>query len=169
VADLADLSAAESAALSLRPADTDLAEVARAALAAQRPQLDAAGLRLDADLTGPVPVRVDPDRVHQAVANLLANAVGYCRLDDRVTVRAHPEHGSAVRTVADTGPGIPADDLTHVFDRPWRGQDARSVAGFGIGLAVVRELVTAHGGTVTAESPPGGGTTVTIRLLGPEP
>ncbi len=57
VADLADLSAAESAALSLRPVDTDLAEVARAALAAQRPQLDAAGLRLDADLTGPVPVR----------------------------------------------------------------------------------------------------------------
>src|SRR6266545_1975313 len=167
VQDLADLSAAESAALSLRPADTDLAEVAHAALAAQRPQLDAAGLRLDADLATPVPVRADPDRIHQAIGNLLANAVRYCRPGDRVTVRAHPEDGSAVLTVADTGPGIPADDLPHVFDRPWRGQDARSVAGSGIGLAVVRELVTAHGGTVTAQSPPGGGTTVTIRLPGP--
>ncbi|HEU4426834.1 MAG TPA: HAMP domain-containing sensor histidine kinase [Pilimelia sp.] len=164
VADLADLSAAESAALSLRPVDTDLAEVARAALAARRPQLDATGLRVDADLTGPVPVRADPDRIHQAIANLLANAVRYCRPGDRVTVRAHTEHGSAVLTVADTGPGIPANELPHIFDRLWRGQHARTVAGSGIGLAVVRELVAAHGGTVTAESPPGGGTTVTIRL-----
>ena len=66
--------------------------------------------------------------------------------------------------VADTGPGIPADELPHVFDRLWRGHRARSVAGSGIGLAVVRELVTAHGGTVTATSPAGGGTAVTIRL-----
>ena len=164
VQDLADLSAAESAALSLHPVDTDLAEVARAALAAQRPQLDAADLRVEADLASAVPVRADPDRVHQAVANLLANAVRYCRPGDRVTVRAHVEDGSAVLEVADTGPGIPADELPYVFDRLWRGHRARSVAGSGIGLAVVRELVTAHGGTVTATSPPGGGTAVTIRL-----
>ncbi len=164
VQDLADLSAAESAALSLRPVDTDLAEVARAALAAQRPQLDAAGLHLDADLASPVPVRADPDRIHQAVANLLANAVRYCRPGDRVIVCAHAENGSAVLEVADTGPGIPADELLHVFDRLWRGHRARSVTGSGIGLAVVRELVAAHGGTVTATSPPGGGTAVTIRL-----
>ena len=67
-------------------------------------------------------------------------------------------------TVADTGPGIPASELPHVFDRLWRGRQARSVAGSGIGLAVVRELVTAHGGTVGADSPPGGGTTVSVRL-----
>ena len=161
--DLADLSAAESAALSLHPVDTDLAEVARAALAARRPQLDAAALRLDADLASSVPVRADPDRIHQAVANLLANTVRYCRPGDRVSVCAHTEDGSAVLQVADTGPGIPADGLPHVFDRLWRGHRARSVAGSGIGLAVVRELVTAHGGTVTATSPPGG-TAVTIRL-----
>jgi len=164
VADLADLSAAESAALSLRPVDTDLADLARAALAAQRPQLDSAGLHVDADLATPVPVRADPDRIHQAIANLLANAVRYCRPGDRVTVRTHAEPGSAVLEVADTGPGIPADELPHIFDRLWRGQHARSVAGSGIGLAVVRELVTAHGGTVIADSPPAGGTTVTIRL-----
>jgi two-component system sensor histidine kinase BaeS len=164
VADLADLSAAESAALSLRPASTDLAQVARVALAAQRPQLDAAGLLVDSDLSAPVPVRADPDRIHQAVTNVLANAGRYCRPGDRVSVCAYAGNGSAVLDIADTGPGVPADELPHVFDRLWRGQRARAVAGSGIGLAVVRELVTAHGGTVTAQSPPGGGTTVTIRL-----
>jgi two-component system sensor histidine kinase BaeS len=164
VQDLADLSAAESAVLSLRPVDANLAEVARAALAAQRPQLAAAGLHVHADLASAVPVHVDPDRLHQAVANLLANAARYCRPGDRVDVRAYPEGGSAVLDVADTGPGIPAEDLPLVFDRLWRGRDASAVAGSGIGLAVVRELVTAHGGSIAAQSPSGGGTTVTIRL-----
>lgn len=168
VQDLADLSAAESAALSLHPVDIDLAEVARAALAAQRPHLDSAGLRVDTDLADPVPVRADPDRIHQAIANLLANAVRYCRPGDRVTVRVHVERAVAVFTIADTGPGIPAEDLPYVFDRLWRGHHARAVAGFGIGLAVVRELVTAHRGTVTADSPPTGGTTLTIRLPAPD-
>jgi two-component system sensor histidine kinase BaeS len=64
--------------------------------------------------------------------------------------------------VADTGPGIPADELPHVFDRLWRGTRARAGGG-GIGLAVVKELVMAHCGTVTAESGPGGGTRMTLR------
>jgi two-component system sensor histidine kinase BaeS len=66
--------------------------------------------------------------------------------------------------VADTGPGIDAADLPHVFERLWRGRSAGSVAGSGIGLAVVRELVTAHGGTVSAGTSPEGGATFTIRL-----
>jgi two-component system sensor histidine kinase BaeS len=164
VADLADLSAAEAAALSLHPTDTDLAGIARAALAAQRPQLSAAGLHIDADLATPVPVRADPDRLHQAIANLLANAARYCRPGDRLSMRADTDRGSAVLTVTDTGPGIPPEELPHVFERLWRGQRAHAVAGSGIGLAVVRELITAHGGTVTLDSPPGHGTAATIRL-----
>lgn len=66
--------------------------------------------------------------------------------------------------MVDTGPGIPADELPHVFDRLWRGTRSRAGGGSGIGLAVVKELVTAHGGTVTAESGPGGGTRMTLRL-----
>jgi two-component system, OmpR family, sensor histidine kinase BaeS len=65
--------------------------------------------------------------------------------------------------VADTGPGIEDADLPHVFDRLWRGRTAAGVAGRGIGLAVVREIVTAHGGTATATSGPGGAD-FTIRL-----
>jgi two-component system sensor histidine kinase BaeS len=164
VGDLADLSAAESAALSLRVVDTDLADVARRALAAQRPQLETAGLTLVTELGTPVAVRVDPDRLHQAVGNLLANAARYCRRGDRVHVRVNAQGESAVLEVADTGPGIAPDDLPHVFERLWRGGGTDGIPGSGIGLAVVREIVSAHGGTVSAESPPGAGTTVTLRL-----
>ncbi|KUL26922.1 sensor histidine kinase [Actinoplanes awajinensis] len=164
VQDLADLSAAESAALSLHRTDTDLAEIARTALSAHQAPLDAAGLHIDTDLTVVLPVHADPDRLHQAVTNLLANAARYCHPGDRVAVRGHRSGDLAVLEIADTGPGIPADELPHVFQRLWRGQHARSVAGSGIGLAVVRELVTAHGGTVSAASPTGGGTTITIQL-----
>jgi two-component system sensor histidine kinase BaeS len=167
VDDLSDLSAAEAAALSLRVVDADLAGIARRALAGQRPLLEAAGLTLEAELTHPdvpVPVRVDPDRLHQAVTNVLANAARYCRPGDRVRVRVAARGDSAVLVVADTGPGIEPGDLPHVFERLWRGPGTAGVAGSGIGLAVVREIVSAHGGTVSAESPPGAGTTVTLRL-----
>jgi signal transduction histidine kinase len=164
VQDLADLAAAESAALSLHRTETDLAGIARAALTAYAAPLDAAGLHVDTDLTVALPVHADPDRLHQTVTNLLANAARYCRPGDRVTVTGRREGESAVLEIADTGPGIPADELPHVFQRLWRGAQARSVAGSGIGLAVVRELVTAHGGTVSADSPAAGGTTVTVRL-----
>jgi two-component system sensor histidine kinase BaeS len=164
VQDLADLSAAESAALSLHSVDTDLAGIAATAVAAQRPRLDAAGLMVTTELDDRAPVRGDPDRLHQAVVNVLANAARYCRPGDRVDVTARPEGGDAVLRITDTGPGIAADELPHAFDRLWRGRDTAGTAGSGIGLAVVRELVTAHGGTVGIDSPAGGGVIVTIRL-----
>jgi two-component system, OmpR family, sensor histidine kinase BaeS len=164
VADLADLSAAESAALSLRPAEVDLAAIARTALASQRPQLEAAGLRVHTDLTGALTVRADPDRLHQVVVNLLTNAARYCRPGDRLSLRGYVDGAEAALEVADTGPGIATEDLPHVFDRLWRGDRGRDVAGSGIGLAIVRELVTAHAGTVAAASGEGSGTTVTVRL-----
>ena len=164
VDDLAELAAAESAALSLRLADVDLAALARAELASHAPRLEAAGLAARAELAEGVVVRADADRLHQAVGNLLDNAARYLRAGDSVTVRVFTTGGEAVVQVADSGPGIPNDALPHVFDRLWRGRSRRDVAGSGIGLAVVRELVTAHGGTVEAASGPAGGATFTIRL-----
>jgi two-component system sensor histidine kinase BaeS len=142
----------------------DLAEVARSVLAARDAQLRAAGLQVHADLRAGAVVRGDADRLHQALGNLLANAARYCRPGDAVTVRVGASGDRAVLEVADTGPGIAAEDLAHVFDRLWRGRASGATSGSGIGLAVVRELVSAHGGTVTAASPPGGGATFTIRL-----
>ena len=164
VEDLAELAAAESAALSLRLADVDLAVLARAALASHTPRLEAAGLTARAELAEGVVVRADADRLHQALGNLLDNAERYARAGDSATVRVFTADGVAVVQVADSGPGIPDDALPHVFDRLWRGRDHRDAAGSGIGLAVVRELVTAHRGTVEAASGPTGGATFTIRL-----
>lgn len=164
VNDLADLSAAETAGRSLRLSPVDLAQVARDALALQEPQLRAAGLNVHVDLGGPAVVRADADRLHQAIGNLLANAARYCRPGDSVTLAVARDEGQAVLRVADSGPGIPEDELPHIFDRLWRGRAAEGVAGSGIGLALVREIVTSHRGTVEAESSPGEGTTIVIRL-----
>lgn len=166
VTDLAELSAAETAGLSLRLAPVDLARVARDALMLQEPQLRAAGLNVVVDLGTPAVVRADADRLHQAVGNLLANAARYCRPGDSVTLAVALDAGKAVLRVSDSGPGIPEDELPHIFDRLWRGRAAEQVAGSGIGLALVREIVTSHGGTVEAASAPGEGTTITIRLPG---
>lgn len=164
VDDLAQLSAAESAALSLHPVPLDLARVVASAAAGQEAELRAAGLRVVRETAGTIPVRGDPDRLHQAIVNLLANAARYCRSGDEVSIWAGVAGERAVVRIRDTGPGIAAGDLPHIFDRLWRGPASESVAGSGIGLAVVRELVVAHGGTVTAESTPGGGATFTIQL-----
>ncbi|AGL16031.1 sensor histidine kinase KdpD [Actinoplanes sp. N902-109] len=164
VQDLADLSAAESAALSLHPVDTDLAAIAAAAVDAQRSRLDAVGLIVSTGLDHGVPVHGDPDRLHQAVDNLLTNAARYCRPGDRVRVAVRAEQDDAVLRVADSGPGMTPSELPHAFDRLWRGRGMTGTAGSGIGLAVVRELITAHGGTVAIDSPPDGGVTVTVRL-----
>jgi two-component system sensor histidine kinase BaeS len=164
VDDLSQLSAAEAAALTLRLAQTDLAGIAAAALASQEPVLRAAGLTVESSYDHLVPVQADADRMHQAVVNLLANAARYCRPGDTVTVRVFESGDAAIVQVADTGPGIDAADLPHVFQRLWRGTTGTTVTGSGIGLAVVRELVTAHGGTVDVKSAAGGGATFTIQL-----
>jgi two-component system sensor histidine kinase BaeS len=164
VGDLGELSAAESVALSLRMARTDLADLARSVLAAREPQLRAAGLEVRADLPASLLVPADADRIHQALGNLLGNAAEYCRPGDSVTVRVAGTGQDALVQVADTGPGIPEEELPHVFDRLWRGRGAAAVSGRGIGLAVVREIVAAHGGTVTAGSGPDGGATFTMTL-----
>lgn len=164
VADLAELSAVETAALSLDLAPVDLAALAADALSRAEPQLRAAGLATELENAGPVWVRADADRLHQAVGNLLANTARYCRKGDKVTLKALIEDGDAVLTVADTGPGIPAEELPHIFDRLWRGRAAEQIAGSGIGLALVREIVTSHGGTVRAVSAPGEGTAISLRL-----
>jgi two-component system sensor histidine kinase BaeS len=164
VSDLAELSAVEASNVPVRRTDVDLAQVAHDELAVHDSQLRAAGVAVGSQLDGPVLVRADSDRLHQAVGNLLANAARYCRAGDEVTVLVHGEADQAVLDVVDSGPGIPVDELPHVFDRLWRGSAAKHVAGSGIGLAVAREIVVAHSGTIVAVSPEDAGTTVTIRL-----
>lgn len=164
VADLAELSAVETAGPSLQVALVDLARVAGDELSLHEPQLRAAGLHTVVNIAGPMMVRADSDRLHQAIGNLLANATRYCSPGDTVTVTLAAVGDSAVLEIADTGPGIPASELPHIFERLWRGRVAQQIPGSGIGLALVREIVTRHGGTVEATSSQGAGTRLTIRL-----
>ncbi|MGW3096637.1 sensor histidine kinase [Streptomyces sp. NPDC001102] len=165
VGDLGELAEAESARLSLRPAEVDLTALALEAVAEREAELRTAGLTVrTVPGPSPLPVRADADRLHQALGNLLSNTARHCRPGDTVTVTTSAAPAEAVVEVADTGPGIPADELPHVFDRLWRGARARAGGGSGIGLAVVKELVTAHGGTVAAACGPDGGTRMTLRL-----
>jgi two-component system sensor histidine kinase BaeS len=163
VDDLATLAAAQAAALTLHKAPADLGKIAVAAAEALAPQLDEAGLRLNLD-SEPAVVSADEARITQVTVNLLTNAVKYTPPGGQVTVTTRAEDGAARLTVADTGPGIPAADLPHVFERFWRGAGAKTRSGAGIGLAVVAELAAAHGGTVTAASPPGSGAVFTVTL-----
>jgi two-component system sensor histidine kinase BaeS len=164
VDDLTALSSAESTAFSLRWAELDLAGLARSETAAQEPRLRAAGLTVTVDATEPVPVVGDTDRLRQVLANLLSNCARYCRAGDEVSVTVHRGETAAHLVVRDTGPGIPAAELVHVFDRSWRGSTSGAAPGLGLGLAVVRELVAAHHGTVRADSDGASGTTVTVDL-----
>ncbi|MEP7036028.1 MAG: HAMP domain-containing sensor histidine kinase [Dermatophilaceae bacterium] len=164
VSDLAELSAVEAGGVPVRRTEVDLTQVARDELAAHDSQLRAAGLSVSSRLDGPVVVSADSGRLHQALGNLLANAARYCRPGDEVAVGVRTQDGLAVVEVVDSGPGIPSDELPHVFDRLWRGRAANAVAGSGIGLAVAREIVVAHGGTIEAVSPETGGTTIAIRI-----
>lgn len=164
VSDLAELSAVEASGVPPHRVAVDLTGVARDELAVREPQLRAAGLAVGSRLEGPVLVLADPDRLHQAVGNLLANAARYCGPGDDVSVGVRRDGDEAVLEVVDSGPGIAPDELPHIFDRLWRGRAAYGVAGSGIGLAVAREIVVSHGGSIDAASIEGSGTTVTIRL-----
>ena len=115
-----------------------------------------------------------PARLERAVANLLDNAVKYSPPGEPVEIVLGDRRlrGSSIGgeelTVRDHGPGISAEDLAHVFDRFYRGAEARGRPGSGLGLAIVRQVVRQHGGTVTAERAPGGGTLMRLRLPGAE-
>ena len=155
VGDLAYLTAAETATLSMHRSPVDFSALVQAALLEAQPSLDVAGISVSAEIAEGLTVLGDADRLHQIVGNLLANAARHCRAGDHVTVVVGtPCTGSPgiQLAVVDTGPGIVEADLPHVFTRLWRGTADADDSGSGIGLAVVRELTTAHGGTVSVSS-----------------
>ena len=113
------------------------------------------------------PAMADRERVHQVLFNLVDNAVRYTPSGGEVTVSAHRENGSVEVEVRDTGVGIPAEHLPRLFERFYRVDTSRSrddAGGTGIGLAIARSVVEAHGGQIHAESEPGRGSTFTFEL-----
>ena len=163
VDDLQTLAAADAAVLQLNRRPCDLADIAAAAADSLARRFEAADIELDRRLSR-VPVLADPRWLHQVVTNLLTNALKFTPAGGRVTVVTGQAEADAVLRVADTGAGIPAEELPRIFDRFWRGQGAARTSGSGIGLAIAAELARAHGGQLTAASTEGQGTTMTLTL-----
>jgi len=113
----------------------------------------------------PLPViQGDHDLLVLAIHNLLDNALKFTGSGDRVEMRAFEDDSFVVVEVADTGPGIPANEIDHVWEELYRGESARGVPGSGLGLALVRAIVARHDGNIMLRSRPGEGTVFTVRL-----
>lgn len=166
--DLLDVSRITHGGVALRKRDLDLRDPLRAAIEAATPALRAREVDLVVELPDePVPVRGDPDRLHQIAGNLLGNAAKYSPSGSRVELRLERGDDEACLSVADQGHGIPPELLPTIFELFVQGDQGRdrTEGGLGVGLALVRHMVDLHGGRVTAESAGiGRGSTFRVHL-----
>jgi len=162
VDDLRTLSLAEAGALTLHREPTDVAQLLTDSVTSFRTQADAAGVDLATKIDGVLPqADLDPVRMREVLSNLLSNALRYTPRGGTVRVVASVADGKLRVSVRDSGPGIAADALPHIFDRFYKSDESR---GAGLGLAIARSLVVAHGGEIEATSEVGHGTEMRFWL-----
>jgi signal transduction histidine kinase len=163
VDDLFELSAIQAGAVSLQLEPTSLPDLANEVLDRFEPEAAAAGVRVECQLDGGRPVLAGRDQLGRVLANLVVNGIRHSPRGGRLRVAVADDDGAATLRVTDSCGGIPEADLLHVFDQLWRGDPARSTKGAGLGLAIARGLVDAHGGTIGVANVPGG-CEFTVRL-----
>jgi two-component system OmpR family sensor kinase/two-component system sensor histidine kinase BaeS len=161
VDDLRTVSVAEAGALALHREMTDVASLARDVVASFTTAARARGVDLVTDVPATASADVDPIRVREVLTNIVANALRYTPSEGRVRVTVTRTEREVAVAVRDTGPGIDADMLPHIFERFTRSPES---PGAGLGLAIAKSLVNAHGGDITAASAPGSGTEIRFTL-----
>jgi signal transduction histidine kinase len=176
--DLLDLARSDAGRLTIRPSPTEVTPLVEDVVRTMRAQTESAGqsltVRVEPDLP---PVNVEPDRIRQILVNLLTNAHEYSPEGASIAVEAGAVGAEVEIAVIDDGPGIPAEQLEHVFERFTRGDAGltQRVGGTGLGLAISKSLVELHGGTISSRSAVGEGSTFSVRLpalgepLAPDP
>jgi signal transduction histidine kinase len=163
VDDLFELSAIQAGAVGLQLEPTSLPELAAEVLDRFEPEAAAAGVRLECRLDGGRPVLAGRDQLGRVLANLVVNGIRHTPRGGRLRVTVAEGDRAAILQVTDSCGGIPEADLPRVFDQLWRGDPARSTKGAGLGLAIARGLIDAHGGTIGVANV-GGGCEFTVRL-----
>jgi signal transduction histidine kinase len=162
VEDLRTLSLAESGALALHREAVDVGALVRETVESFASQAEPAGVSLDAHVSNGLPqVDADPVRTREILSNLIANALRYTPRGGRVTVTAQAEDARVAIDVRDTGAGISPDRIGRIFDRFYKSPESR---GAGLGLAIAKQLVEAHGGEISATSVVGEGTDIRFTL-----
>lgn len=166
VAELRKLSELETRPLDRGPIDmTELLEDAFE-LAKEHPEAEERALSISVPRAPwPLPtINGDRDLLILAIHNLLDNAIKFTNPGDTIEMRAFEDGANVVIEIADTGPGIPAEEQPHIWEELYRGESARGIPGSGLGLALVRAIITRHEGTISLRSRPNEGTVFTIRL-----
>jgi signal transduction histidine kinase len=164
VDDLFELARIDAGALTLELHEAPLAELVHSCLRGLEAEAAARGVALEAEVGDDVTARFAPDKVERVLLNLLTNSLRHTPSDGAVAVRVEPREGEVEVTVEDTGEGLAPEDEWRMFERFWRGDRARRGGGAGLGLAIARGLVEAHGGRIWAENRPGGGARVSFTL-----
>lgn len=167
VDDINDLVQADLGRLILRKKPVDVGQLIRTIIQGMSTLIDGARMRVELEIAASLPVtQADPVRFGQILTNLLANAIRFSEPETTVTLTAIVADDDIQITVHDTGPGVPPEDTERIFERFVKGTHTpqRDASGLGLGLAVVRQLVTLHGGRVWVESTPGCGSTFIFTL-----
>ena len=164
--DLLDLASIEAHRFALRLQSVESRYLIEEALLAASPLAEAKRITIAAESIDMPALHADPERILRVLSNLLGNAIKFTPEGGKITVRAERRGGDLSIAVADTGPGIPADDLPHVFDRYWKAAVA-SKPGSGLGLYIASGIIEAHDGRIWAESSPDGAKfTFTLPIAG---
>jgi two-component system phosphate regulon sensor histidine kinase PhoR len=166
VEDLLQLAHSESGRLALRREWFDLSEFARSVTNMFAQRAETLGVQLEVGASEALHVYADRNRLTQVLVNLIDNALRHTPAGGRVTIGVAREGGEAIVAVRDTGVGIPYNDLPHIFERFYvvERSRAREMSGTGLGLSIAKQLLEAHGGSISAESDLGAGSTFTCRI-----
>jgi len=167
VDDLFELARIDAGALTLELHQTPIAPLVASALQLLRPEAEARGVALSADVDERMEARLAPDKIERVLFNLVTNALHHTPSDGTVAVRAEQRTSDLLLRVEDTGEGLSAEAPGRMFERFWRADRARSSNGAGLGLAIARGLVEAHGGRIWAENRPHGGACISFTLPAP--
>jgi signal transduction histidine kinase len=164
VDDLFELARIDAGALTLELRRTPVAPLVASALRLLRPEAEARGVALSAEVDERVEAQLAPDKFERVLFNLVTNALRHTPSDGSVAVRVERRASDLLLRVEDSGEGLPEEAPARMFERFWRADRARSGSGAGLGLAIARGLVEAHGGRIWAENRPQGGACVSFTL-----